>query len=1035
MTTIIDASIERSRPVLLILCLILVAGTVSYITIPKEADPDIAIPIIYVSISHEGISPEDAERLLIRPMENKLQNIEGVKEMRSTAVEGNASIVLEFDAGFDSDTALTDVREKVDIAKTDLPPESDEPSVNEVNIALFPVLVVTLYGDVSERLMVKTARDLRDQLESLPGILEVDIAGDREDLVEVLIDPVRAENYQQSQESLIRFIARNNELVAAGALDTGSGRFAIKVPGLFENVEDILSLPIMVSGDSMVKFSDVAVVSRTFKDPIAFARVNGQPAVTLEVTKRIGINIIDTIAEVRRLVAEEQSNWPPGIQVLFSQDKSNDIRDMLYDLQNNVIAAVLLVMIVIVAVLGVRSAGLVGLAIPGSFLTGILVIAMIGLTVNIVVLFALIMSVGMLVDGAIVVVELADRKMAAGLPRREAYAEASNRMAWPIIAATATTLAAFMPLLFWPGIVGEFMKYLPITLIATLSASLFMALIFVPTLGALIGIRAPDSEHQTGVLVAAENGDLEVITGWTGRYIKFLRRVIRYPKSVILLAITILASVYAGYGAFGKGVEFFPDVEPQNAMIQIRARGDLSIVERDQLVREVESRILDMNEFASVYSRSGSQFRAQVSEDAIGLIQLELIDWKLRRPAKLILAEVRHRIKDLAGIVVEVQQQESGPPVGKPVQIQVSSRFPELLPPAVERIRGMLDEIGGFVDVNDSRFIPGIEWQLRVDRAEASRYGADITAVGNLIQLVTNGIRIGSYRPNDTDDEVEIRVRYPIGDRSIDQLDRLRIPSERGAVPISNFVTRLAKPKVGTIKRSDGQRVMTVEADVEEGILPDFKVSEIRKRLAQTEFDPSIEFTFKGEDKEQREAEAFLLKAFGVALFVMAIILVTQFNSFYQALLILSAVFFSTIGVLLGLLVTGQPFGIVMSGVGVIALAGIVVNNNIVLIDTYNRQRQNGRDAFESVLRTGALRLRPVLLTTLTTILGLLPMVLGVNIDFIGREISIGGPSTQWWTQLATAVAGGLAFATLLTLIMTPCLLLLGESDKQLLSD
>jgi multidrug efflux pump len=1031
MTTIIDACIERSRPVLLILCLILVAGSVSYITIPKEADPDIAIPIIYVSIGHEGISPEDAERLLIRPMENKLQNIEGVKEMRSTAVEGNASIVLEFDAGFDSDTALTDVREKVDIAKTDLPADSDEPSVNEVNIALFPVLVVTLYGDVAERLMVKTARDLRDQLESLPGVLEVDIAGDREDLVEVLIDPVRAENYQQSHESLTRFIARNNELVAAGALDTGRGRFAIKVPGLFENVEDILSLPIVVSGDSMVKFSDVAVVSRTFKDPIAFARVNGQPAVTLEVTKRIGTNIIDTISEVRRLVAEEQSHWPPGIEVLFSQDKSNDIRDMLYDLQNNVIAAVLLVMIVIVAVLGVRTAGLVGLAIPGSFLAGILVIAMIGLTVNIVVLFALIMSVGMLVDGAIVVVELADRKMAEGLSRREAYAAASNRMAWPIIAATATTLAAFMPLLFWPGIVGEFMKYLPITLIATLSASLFMALVFVPTLGSLIGRRAPDSEHLTEMLVAAENGNLQVISGWTGRYINFLRRIIRYPKSVILVAIAILTLVYAGYGAFGKGVEFFPDVEPQNAMIQIRARGDLSILERDQLVREVESRILDMNEFASVYSRSGTQFRAQVSEDAIGLIQLELIDWELRRPARQILAEIRHRTKDLAGIIIEVQQQESGPPVGKPVQIQLSSRFPELLPPAVERIRSMLDEIGGFVDVNDSRFIPGIEWQLRVDRAEASRYGADITTVGSLIQLVTNGIRIGSYRPNDTDDEVEIRVRYPVGDRSIDQLDRLRIPSERGAVPISNFVTRLAKPKVGTIKRSDGRRIMTVEADVEEGILPDFKVSEIRKLLAQAEFDPRIEFTFKGEDKEQREAEAFLIKAFGVALFVMAIILVTQFNSFYQAFLILSAVFFSTIGVLLGLLITGQPFGIVMSGVGVIALAGIVVNNNIVLIDTYNRQRKSGRDAFESVLRTGALRLRPVLLTTVTTILGLLPMVLGINIDFIGREISIGGPSTQWWTQLATAVAGGLAFATLLTLIMTPCLLLLGERTKQ----
>ncbi len=1031
MKAIIDAAIERSRPILLILCLILVAGSISYVTIPKESDPDIAIPIIYVSISHEGISPEDAERLLIRPMESELQNIEGIKEMRSTAVEGRVSIVLEFDAGFNSDDALQDVREKVDIAKTELPEETDEPVVNEVNVALFPVLVVNLYGDVPERTLVETARDLRDQLELLPGVLEVDIAGDREDVVEVLIDPVRAENYRQSQESLVQFIARNNELVAAGTLDTGSGRFAIKVPGLFENVEDILSLPIMVSGESIVTFADVAVANRTFKDPTAFARLNGQSAVALEVTKRIGTNIIDTIAEVRRLVAQEKSRWPGDIQVVFSQDKSNDIRNMLYDLQNNVIAAVMLVMIVIVAVLGLRTAGLVGLAIPGSFLAGILLIALIGLTVNIVVLFSLIMAVGMLVDGAIVVVELADRKMAEGLSVKQAYAEASHRMAWPIIAATATTLAAFMPLLFWPGIVGEFMKYLPITLIATLTASLFMALIFVPTLGSLIGRRAPDSERQREILVAAEDGDLNLITGWTGRYIRFLRLAIRYPKQVILLAVAILVSVYVGYGIFGKGIEFFPDVEPENALIQIRARGDLSIIERDRLVREVEARILDMTEFASIYARSGSQFRAEVSDDAVGLIQLELIDWKLRRPARQILAEIRQRTADLAGIVIEVQQQESGPPVGKPVQVQVSSRFPELLPPVVERIRGELDRIGGFVDVNDSRPIPGIEWKLLVDRAEASRFGTDITTVGGMVQLITNGVRVGSYRPNDTDDEVEIRVRYPVGDRSIEQLDRLRIPTERGAVPISNFVTRLARPKVGTIKRSDGQRVITVEADVEEGILPDDKVRQIREWLSQAEFDPSINFTFKGEDQEQRESEEFLLKAFGTALFVMAIILVTQFNSFYQALLILSAVFFSTIGVLLGLLITNQPFGIVMSGVGVIALAGIVVNNNIVLIDTYNRQRKKGQGPFESVLRTGALRLRPVLLTTVTTILGLLPMVLGVNIDFIGREITVGGPSTQWWTQLATAIAGGLAFATLLTLVMTPCLLLLGERRKQ----
>ena len=1030
MATPIDIAIGRSRSVLLILCLILVAGTLAYISIPKESDPDIAIPIIYVSIHHEGISPEDAERLLIRPMESELQNIEGIKEMTSTAVEGHATIVLEFDAGFDSDEAFDDVREKVDSASTDLPAETDEPTVHEVNVALFPVLVVTLYGDVAERLLVDTARRLRDQIESLPGVLEADIAGDREDLVEVLIDPVRAENYQQSHEALISFVARNNQLVAAGALDTGSGRYAIKVPGLFESVDDILSLPILVSGDSMVTFEDVAVANRTFKDPVGYARVNGQPAVVLEVTKRIGTNIIDTIEQVRRVVAEEQANWPSGIEVLFTQDKSNDIKDMLFDLQNNVIAAVLLVMIVIVAVLGLRTAGLVGLAIPGSFLAGILIIALMGLTVNIVVLFSLIMAVGMLVDGAIVVVEMADRKMAEGLPRDQAYAFASNRMAWPIIAATATTLAAFMPLLFWPGVVGEFMKYLPITLIATLAASLLMALLFVPTLGSLLGKRAPDSEHNIQVLVAAEDGDLDSITGWSGGYIRFLRFAVGHPWPVILLALAILVMVYAGYGAFGKGVEFFPEVEPENALIQIRARGDLSIQERDKLVREVEARVIDMHEFNSIYARSGSAFRSDVSDDTVGLIQLEFIDWELRRPAKQIFAEIRQRTSDLAGIIIEVRQQESGPPVGKPVQIELSSRSPELLAPAVADIRAALDQIGGFVDIDDSRPIPGIEWQLKVDRAEASRFGADITTVGSVVQLVTNGIRLGAYRPDDTDDEVEIRVRYPIGDRSIDQLDRLRIPSKPGAVPISNFVTRSANPKVGTIERIDGRRVMTVEADVEEGILPDDKVREIRRWIETAGFDPRIDFTFKGEDQEQRESESFLLKAFGVALFIMAVILVTQFNSFYQSLLILSAVFFSTIGVLLGLLITDQPFGIVMSGVGVIALAGIVVNNNIVLIDTYNRQRQRGRDAIEAVLRTGALRLRPVLLTTVTTILGLMPMVLGVNIDFIGRNISIGAPSTQWWTQLATAVAGGLAFATVLTLVMTPCLLVLGEKKN-----
>ncbi len=1022
MNALINAALNRTRPMLLLLGLLLVAGGSAYVTIPKESAPDIAIPMIYVSMTHDGISPEDAERLLVRPLEKELRTIPGVKEMRATAHEGQASVILEFDAGFDAKQALADVRERVDIAKAKLPDNTDEPSVNEINVALFPVLVVTLAGDVPERTLIKHARELRDKLEGLPGVLEVDIAGDREDVLEIIIDTVALETFNVSQEDLINFVSRNNRLVAAGAVDTGQGRFAVKVPGVIEDLDDVMNLPVKTDGAKVVKFSDVAQVRRTFKDPDGFARVDGKPAVTLEISKRIGANIIATLDQVRALVEAERLTWNSGIEVSYSQDRSEDIRRMLGDLQNNVLAAILLVMIVIVAVLGLRAAGLVGMAIPGSFLAGILALSLAGLTVNIVVLFGLIMAVGMLVDGAIVVVELANRKLAEGLAPREAYGQAARQMAWPIIAATATTLAAFMPLLFWPGTTGEFMKYLPITLIATLTASLFMALFFVPVLGALISPWGPSTRTPRP----------EGSGAFAGVYVRVLGVALRYPGIMVLLAVALLAGSFKLYGQYGKGVEFFPAIEPDNAVLHVRTRGDLSVVERDRLLQEVEARLLDMPEFATVYARSGAHFQGNgIPEDTIGIVQLEFVDWQQRRPAREVLAEVRNRTLDLAGILIDVREQESGPPVGKPIQLELSSRYPELLQPAVDQVLETLRRNGGFVDITDSRPVAGIQWQMEVDRAEAARFGVDVTAVGNAIQLVTNGVKLGEYRPNDTDDEVDIRVRFPSGERSIGQLDRLRVSTAEGAVPLSNFVTRNAAPRVDSLRRTNARRVMTVEADVAPGVLADAQVQKLRQGLATATLDPRVQIAFKGQDQEQREAGAFLAKAFGVALLVMAIILVTQFNSFYQALLILSAVVFSTAGVFLGLIITGQPFGVVMSGIGVIALAGIVVNNNIVLIDTYNSLRAEGLEPREAVLRTGAQRLRPVMLTTITTILGLMPRVLGVNIDLINRAITVGGPSTQWWTQLATAVAGGLAFATLLTLIVTPCMLILGERLMQ----
>ncbi len=1035
MKTLINAAFDRSRTVLALLVLILISGTVAYNTIPKESDPDVAIPIIYVSMHHEGISPEDAERLLVRPMEKELQSIEGVKEMRSNAQEGHASVLLEFDAGFNSSEALDDVREKVDLAKGKLPSETDEPTVNEVNVALFPVLVVTLAGDVPERTLVTLARGLKDEIEGLREVLEAKIGGDREEVVDIVVEPRVLDSYGISYEELINFVWRNNKLVAAGALDTGKGRFSVKVPGLLEGAADVLSLPVKVVEDRVVTFGDVATVHRTFKDPASFARVNGRPAISLEISKRVGENIIETIDKVRAIVAAEQATWPQGVEVSFSQDRSKDVKDMLSDLQNNVLSAVLLVMVVIVAALGLRTAGLVGVAIPGSFLTGILIIDSMGLTINIVVLFSLIMAVGMLIDGAIVVTEMADRKMAEGMPRERAYAFAARRMSWPITASTATTLAAFMPLLFWPGVMGEFMKYLPITLLATLSASLLMALIFVPTLGELIGKRSPLSDEAQRSLAAAETGELSEIGGLTGLYIRTLGKLVRFPGRILTGSFVFLLLVYVIYALYGKGVEFFPTVEPQQAAVNVLARGNLSVYEQDALVRKVEQRILGLKGIKTLYSRSGMGLASggqDVPPDTVGVIQMEFDEWNKRPPADAILADIRRRTADIAGIHIETRKQEGGPPAGKPVQLQIGSRYPQLLEPAVAKIRELLDGVGGFVDVEDDRPLSGIEWQISVDRTKAARFGADITIVGNAVQLVTNGIKVSDYRPDDADDEVDIIVRLPEGQRDLGALDRLRVQTRYGLVPLSNFVTSTPAPKRGDISRVDGQRVMTVKADVPQGILPATKVAEIQQWLDKNvQLDPRIDLTFKGEDEDKREAEEFLSKAFLVALFIMAIILVTQFNSFYQAFLILTAVIFSTVGVLLGLLTTGQPFGIVMSGVGVIALAGIVVNNNIVLIDTYNILRRQGMEVVEAVLRTAAQRLRPVLLTTITTILGLMPMVLKLNLDLFHRQVTYGAPSTQWWAQLATGVAGGLAFATLLTLVLTPCMLILGERMVQ----
>jgi len=1015
MRALIAAAMDRSRTTLLTFLFLLLGGMAAYQVIPKESNPDVTIPMIYVAMTLDGISPEDAERLLVRPMEQELRALEGIKEMRGTASEGHASVMLEFDAGFDPDKALQDVREKVDTARSKLPQEADEPRVHEINVSLFPVLSVGLSGPLSERELITIARRFQDAIEAIPEVLEVDIGGDREDLLEVVVDPQVLESYGIDFDQLAALVTRNNQLVAAGSLDTGNGRMALKVPGVIETIEDVMSMPIKVDGDAVVTFGDVAMLQRTFKDPTGFARINGEPALVLEVSKRSGANIIETIAQVRALIDEARPRLPETLEIRYIMDQSEEVRDILSDLLNNVLTAIVLVLIVVIAAMGPRSALLVGLTIPGAFLTGILVIWGMGFTLNIVVLFSLILVAGMLVDGAIVVSELADRNLSDGQPVKSAWVEAASRMAWPVIASTATTLAVFVPLLFWPGVVGEFMKFLPMTVLICLIASLAMALVFLPVMGGVSGGRRSHQDATEGRFMAL--------------YRNTLGALLRRPGLTLLGSLVLIIIIYAAYGRFNHGVEFFPSVEPDSAQVQVRARGDLSIWERDAIVREVERRLQNMPEVKALYARSMLTTGNQMAPDVIGVLQFQFNDWFTRRTATEILDGFRERTADIAGIELEFRKQEGGPAEGKPVELLVSSMDSSQLNGFVDEVESRMRTIGGFVDIEDDRSLPGIEWRLEVDREAAARFGTDVLSIGSAVRLVTNGLVLATYRPEDVRDEVDIAVRVPNNWRELEHLQRQTINTPRGQVPLSEFVTLEPGDKTGSIVRVDGQRTITIKSDV----APGRRMDELLKALQAEMPEPpeGITVRFGGENEDQQQASNFLASAFLVAIGLMLLILVTQFNSLYQTLLILSAIVLSTAGVLLGLLLNGQSFGIVMVGMGIIALAGIVVNNNIILIDTFNQMKKEGKEAYEAALETGCLRFRPVLLTAITTILGLMPMVLGINVNLLEPSLGLGAPSTQWWMQLSSAIAGGLAFATLLTLLLTPALLVLGERSGQ----
>ncbi len=1025
----LDSILRRPKAVLAMMIFLVVSGVYAYFAIPKDARPDIQVPTYYISIPLPGVSPEDAERLLIKPMEEKLRGLEGLKEMTSIAALGHGAVIVEFETDVDTETASQDVREKVDQAKAELPEDAKEPTINEVNFNLFPTLIVALSGDVPERTLYRHARELQDELEAIPSVLEANLNGEREELLEVIIDSKRLESYQITQQELFNAVSRNNQLVAAGTFDGGRGRFSIKVPGLIEKARDIYELPIKEVEGTVVTLSQLADIRRSFKDRATYARFNGRPAITISVVKRTGENIIATNDKVRQAAEKLRKNWPTAIHVDYALDESQNIRENFSSLQSAIITAIALVMIVCVAALGMRSALLVGVAIPTSFMIGFLIVFMSGRSVDNMLMFGMVLTVGMLVDGAIVIVEYADRKMTEGLERLEAYIQAAKRMFWPIVSSTATTLAAFLPMLFWPGVPGKFMSNLPTTVVIVLTASLLTAMILLPVLGSMFGKTVQKDATASKALAGDQQTDLSKLGGFTGLYAKTLSVLVRAPFVVTVVAFICMAAIINLYKTNNNGVTFFVDTEPTQALLYVRGRGNLSADEKLSIVREVEDLILKIKGVEDVATQAGSSGNngpnvgagLDVPKDAIGQLTIEFLPFAQRRPGIEIIEEIRAKVSRIAGVIIEVRKREGGPQTGKDIRLQVRSHDRAVANAMARRVRQHMEtNMTGLVDIEDETPLPGIEWNLKINREEAGRFGADIVSVGALITMITDGVLIGTFRPDDSRDEVDIRARLPESQRALSRLEDLRLPTEKGLVPIRNFVEREARPSVDSIIRKDGRTSVFVKANTIEGVLADDKVKELSAWLDSQQWPANVQFQFRGSDEEQKESFQFLMKAVAASIFIMFMILVTQFNSFYYTAITLSTVVMSVIGVLIGMLVTGQSFSVIMTGTGIVALAGIVVNNSIVLIDTFQHLRTRGLEVVDAVLRACAQRLRPVLLTTITTIFGLLPMMYQVNVDWFAPAVSIGSVTSTWWVQLSTAIIFGLGFSTILTLVLTP---------------
>lgn len=1018
-------ALKRQPTILTLLIIIVIAGAYSYLTLPRESFPDITIPYVFVTTTYEGVSPSDMEELVTIPIERKLKGIADVEEIRSTSAEGISTVAVKFLPSVDIDDALQKVRDRVDQAKNDLPADlKDDPVIKEVNFSDLPVIRVVLSGDFSLRRLQRFAEDLKDKIESIQGVLDAPISGGLEREIHVEFDLDRVGAYNVPFSSLISAVTRSNVNMPGGSMDIGEGKYLVRVPEDFKHPSEIFSIVAFVRDGKPVYLRDLAVITDSHKDPLTRTRINGKTSVTIAVQKRSGENIVRVTDEVKKAVEEMRPLLPPSLGIDLTADMSNDVRLMVADLENNILSGLLLVLAVIFVFIGGQSAVFIALAIPYSmFITFILLMGS-GISMNMVVLFSLILALGMLVDNGIVIVENIYRHMQEGEGRLEAATAATDEVAWPVITSTLTTLGAFFPMIFWPGIMGEFMKYLPITLIMALSASLFVALAINPVLSARY-------QRATIKTKRSRKDGLIIRT-----YLSFLMWALNHRLILVLSAFALLLASVASYGAFGRGTEFFPETEPRRAYITVKAPEGTNLDASDAIVAQVEKTAAQYEDIHYIIANVGAVGGDPFSQGGTGThINRVVIDFKdfheREKPSSEIVDELRTRLlKEIRGAEVQVEKEKEGPPTGPPVNLEISGKDIVVLGELAQRARKIIEQIPGIVDLKDN-FVRGKpEITVRIDKEKAALFNLDTLTIATTVKSAINGAKVGVFREGK--DEYDIIAKLPEKDRrSLESIKRLTISGPAGEpVPITSVADIGVSSGLGAIMRLDQKRVVTVSANVS-GRLANDAIRDIEKRLVeQVEWPRGYSFRFTGEQREQEKAQAFLIKAFAATLFLIAIILITQFNSVATPLIILTSVLLSLIGVFLGLLVTDTAFGIIMTGIGVISLAGVVVNNAIVLIDYSNQLRDKGLSYRESLIKAGLVRFRPVMLTAITTILGLLPMAAGVSVDFRKLTLEVGSESSQWWGPMAVAVIFGLGVATLLTLVIVPVLCSLADDMR-----